>query len=373
MSNVHRSAEHIERELAETRLNISQTLDVIQDRMSPGNLLMSVYHSTGFAAGRDRLGHASHQAVSQAGRAGAVIGESIRTNPMAATLVGVGVAWMLLGDAPARTNGAAKRVGAGSGVGHSRDLAERASRSGRAGMRALTDTVSGVAEGVVALARSVRDGARKVTGLAQTTTRVAAGAAGSAREHAAGVAHTAREQAAEAAHAARSQITQTSEVIMSYASTTRDRLGRTGRSALHYAEEHPLVTAGGFLAVGAIMAALLPRTRREQDIMGDAATDLSNEARAMAEGAYAEAKSAAKRVVHKASEAAEHEGLTPAQLKDEARTAAERVSNVAAAISKSARDEVDHAISKTGGHAAGEGGPERPQGGPDYAGRETRR
>ena len=72
--------QELERDVAESRERIDRTIEAIQDKLTPGQLIdegirMVTTDATGF--------------VGQ-------LGQTIRANPIPAALVGVGVIWLLL-------------------------------------------------------------------------------------------------------------------------------------------------------------------------------------------------------------------------------------------------------------------------------------
>lgn len=76
----NRTPESIERDIARTREQMSATIDQLQSKMSPGQLLDQ---------GLDYL------RSSGAGDFGSNLGRSVRDNPLPVALVGVGLAWLM--------------------------------------------------------------------------------------------------------------------------------------------------------------------------------------------------------------------------------------------------------------------------------------
>jgi ElaB/YqjD/DUF883 family membrane-anchored ribosome-binding protein len=86
--NEVRSPEQIEREINELRAQISDTLDAVQHKLSPGELLDQA------------LGYAK-----DGGAVAANIGRGMRDNPIPATLFGISLAWLWYsGSRGARTD-----------------------------------------------------------------------------------------------------------------------------------------------------------------------------------------------------------------------------------------------------------------------------
>ena len=109
----------------------------------------------------------------------------------------------------------------------------------------------------------------------------------------------------------------------------RDRAGDTLGQA-------PLLALAGGIAAGALIAALLPRTRTEDELLGDASDNLWQKAEETARQTVSLVRDAATRVVNRASEAA-------VEVVDSGRGAARRAVDRAA---DNAVEAVDSVIEK---------------------------
>lgn len=67
--------------------------------------------------------------------------------------------------------------------------------------------------------------------------------------------------------------------------SARERAAEAGAKARDSLREAPLLTLGGGLAIGALLAALLPRTRTEEKLLGPVGGRLTDTARTAAEAA----------------------------------------------------------------------------------------
>ena len=72
--------EDLERDVAEERARVDATLDEVQRRLTPGQLIDEVLHH-GRGAGNDFVAN---------------LGRTLAANPIPAALVGVGLMWLLL-------------------------------------------------------------------------------------------------------------------------------------------------------------------------------------------------------------------------------------------------------------------------------------
>src|SRR3712207_1087798 len=89
--------EHTRTEIERTRADMSETVDAIQERLSPENLKEQA---------KDRVKEAT---VGRAQEAGSGIVETIRANPLPAALTGIGLGWLLVSARRSRSE--ERRVG----------------------------------------------------------------------------------------------------------------------------------------------------------------------------------------------------------------------------------------------------------------------
>ncbi len=130
----------------------------------------------------------------------------------------------------------------------------------------------------------------------------------------------ARQKARAAIDASKSAAGKTLETSKSIAENAKRKTGET-------VENSPLAMVAGGLAVGAIVAALLPKTEREKQLLGDAGRKINDTARNAAEAA----KKAGK-------EHMEEVGLEPEQLRQQARDIFQKGFDTAKQASKAAQD-----------------------------------
>lgn len=314
------SARQLELDADATRRRLASTLDNLADNLTPGRLLDEVI-------GYSREGGASFMKG---------LGNAASTNPLPTLLLGVGAAMLLsgkgrldsvprnFGDLFSRSNGHARASGTES----------RANGGSRGSMlrdagNALGDAAESAGSGVTAAAASVSAVASSaVDRVAETATS----AAGAVRDAAGEVGAFATSAAA----AAGDEAGRLGDHARRMTHDLRDRASRL-------AEEQTLVVAIAGIALGAILAAALPRTAVEDDLMGDASdtikkaagdvaseqiTNISSEASKVAEdlgGAIAERGGSAKAVVDVVRDATERVvGAAGAGLNGEDRTNSSR-------------------------------------------------
>ncbi|MDC7982975.1 hypothetical protein PQJ75_04480, partial [Rhodoplanes sp. TEM] len=131
--------------------------------------------------------------------------------------------------------------------------------------------------------------------------------------------------------------------------------------------EQPLVVGAVGLALGALIGAAMPRSRTEDELMGDTADEMKQAASETIRSYYGEAKEAAGRVAERVRDEAEEQGLTTGSAKgaaeglardlgdrardlgDKAGELGDKVAAVAGAAKESTREELDHAKEKLAG------------------------
>lgn len=305
--------DEIEAEIARTRSDLSQTLEAIEGRLAPRQLL-----EKGFDMMRDGM----------SGDMGKV-GRVLRENPLPLALIGAGIGWLMLaqtgtgrhlGDRAADAAGSVgERVRGLIGRGGERSYAhawtkrEEAARHGgtemptagygaESGARATTGT--GYAGGSGGMAQRASSTARE-------TARSAYGTAAEAAERARGTASDAVGKVGEYGR-------QATDVAGEYADLAGRRLGDARDRFTQLLEDHPLaVGALGFLA-GAIIGASLPSTRIEEEYIGDtreelrrgaqqAGEEMLDKARNVASTAAAAATDAAREAIADTAEAVKEE------------------------------------------------------------------
>ncbi len=276
-------------DIEQTRAAMGDTLNAIQDRLSPERLKAQAKESIREAT-IGRVEKMARKAGDKAGDTGRGLMEVARDNPVPLALIGIGAGWLLYNAKKRskrdshydRTAIGYESAYTGEGAytaAHDRGIAARAEEAAHK----VTEKVSQVGEAVKAkageTAHHVSDMAANVTHRVET---IAGSAAHTVSEHAHRVEDTAESAAMKA----------------------RDKY-----------EETPWVGAAVAIALGAAAGLAIPGTRREQDLLGKKRDELLSRAkeigreklqavRRVAEGVVEETREAAK-------EYAREEGLTP--------------------------------------------------------------
>ena len=253
-----KSAAEIELEVNASRARVEQTLDQLQDRLSPGQLIDQAV--TYF---RDGGG----------GEFTRNLGESVKQNPLPVALVAVGVGWMMLAGQHTGRNGDAvpDRDDDHDADGHYVGLAEPYQTYSEP-YGAAAGTAGGVGDTLDALgeqAREMSDEARK------RMVRASKDAADRARD--------VRERA-------------------------RHRGRRVKQSVLQTINEQPLILAAIGLAIGAALGAAVPPTEAEDRLMGEARDEALRRAKEVGREQAEKARHAADTIVAAAREEAKGPG-----------------------------------------------------------------
>ena len=295
-----KSAAEIEHEVQQSRAEVEQTLDAIQARLSPGQLLDQ-------AVGYFREGRGVEFARN--------LGDSITQNPIPLALVGVGLAWIMLGGQRSARNG--NRLGSAYSDDWDDDpdafeddtgLAEESMghmhTAGDLPGSGYGDQRTGLGEDLRERGRAAKDKLGELGDQARDATA-------RARE---GVAH-AGATIADRAHEARDRVAHAGARVARRAHDARASAGYYGRRArrgvLRTLDEQPLVLGAIGLAIGAALGAALPPSETEDRLMGEARDEALRHATKAGRKQAEKARTAAGAVVQAAREEANKQGLTP--------------------------------------------------------------
>jgi ElaB/YqjD/DUF883 family membrane-anchored ribosome-binding protein len=336
------------REAEVTRHRLAGDLDELSDRLTPGQIFdeMLTYAKGGGGTFLRALSNAS------------------RENPIPSLLIGAGCMMFLsekmglnrylarhdhtngqssysngnslASEAASRVSGAARQA-----TDATASTARSVTDSVRSGVRRTTDFASeqaseiadSIKEGAESVAGTVSSAGRQVSSRARDMANQASDAASKVKQGAQDLAGTAQEYSG----AIRQQVADT-------AGQTKEQAVRAARqakdSAKSFVNEQPLVAAAIGLAIGAAIAALLPKTETEDELMGEASDAIKGAVGEAASEQLKTAKQAATSVMQEAKGVAEREGLTPAGAADIARNVGEKVKRVVGEMGSAAESQV---------------------------------
>ncbi len=260
--NGERTPEEIESEIAMTRAEMSDTLDAIQRKLSPGQILDQT-----LAYVRSGPGEFASNLT-----------ETIKQNPVPVALLGISLGWLMM--------------------------------AGRSGGRYYSGAREGEYYGPEASGYLPEESrGKKVSGFAQSTRETMSEALGKAGETASSV----QQRMGDMARGVRDT---TGQVASSVRGTTRQLASgarysaRQARSGFEYMlNEQPLILGALGIAFGAVLGAILPATRREDELMGGARDDLLQQAKEAGADQLHKARRVAEEAGEAAKEEAERQGL----------------------------------------------------------------
>ncbi len=249
----------IKREIEKTRVEMSETLGEIQERLRPDHLIQQAKDTvTEAATGKVRnimnsAGETATMMADQTKYAGRTAADYVRTHPVQMALLAGGVTWWLLRgrDRSSEWEGASEGWQDTAGL---PDYDERRPLRERVGEYAST--------------------ARETAGQYAASARETAGQyAASARETVGEFAAGARETVSDAAEAARVKAMRASERARSAATTASVRAQETWQSAStsvdDWVHEYPLAAGAIAVAVGVAIGLSVPRTEIEDRTLGE--------------------------------------------------------------------------------------------------------
>jgi len=250
-----KSSREVEGDIEQTRARMTETLDALRSRMTPGQILDEVI---GYAkdTGGGKMMHN--------------LGRTIQDNPAPLLMIGAGIAWMMAtngSQAPDARHWRERPPG-------SADEAESWSDTATVAADSLRRTGEQMAEGVASVAGATADSAAN---LRDTATRRM---------------HDFRDAAYQRGGSAYRRTRDASETLTNVLT------------------EQPFVLGALGLALGAALGAALPETETEDNLMGGASDALKEEVASVATEGYETVKTVAEKTLNNAAKEAEAQGLT---------------------------------------------------------------
>lgn len=318
--------------IEETRAEMSETIDAIQERLSPQHLKEQVkeqvreQYEEAKATVRDATIGKAEEMVRNMGdtihEARYGLTETIRQNPIPSALVGIGLGWLLMNrrsGAPRRDSGSdyqnryyrggpvysrdqrdyaggAHYYAGGSYANHD-DMVAQGKDSARSTLRRAQETAENVVERAQEQVGTIADRAQQTVGNAVSQVQETASNIGS--------------QAQETASNLADQTQEAATYIADQAQYQAQRLEDRFQQTLY---ENPLAVGAVALALGTAVGFSLPQTQRENELLGDARDNLIDRAQEVAQDTLEKVQQVAGEVVDQAQttvqERAKERGLT---------------------------------------------------------------
>jgi len=329
-----KSAAEIEREVRQERAHVERTLDELQERLSPGQLVDQAVTYLRGSGGADFMRN---------------LGETVKQNPMPLALVGVGLAWMMLADRRDRY-ARPSYWDEGDDVPYGAELYEDdLYEDGLHGAGTTAYGAGTTTYGAGTAASGEDESGESWSERAKATAEGAKERAAELGERARGLAEDATAGVGRLSASARERLARARELAARGAGDSRARASRYGRRArqgfLHTLDEHPLVLGAIGLALGAALGSALPPSESEDRLMGQTRDRLKRQAVKTGHEQVRKAEAGARAAYTAAREEAERQGLTPEQIRrageDAAAAAREKVERVGEAAARAARSEVE--------------------------------
>jgi len=320
----------IRSDIEQTRDHMSETINALQERLSPDTLKEQVKEQVAEQVRevKDNVREATigkaENMVRNAGEtvngARYTVWETIKENPVPAALAGIGLGWLFMNrrSSPQRPYQPrydrrfdyVNRGYSGQDLRYAdrsyyadrdyyggRDMAYDSRYSSRDMMDRAGDTVGNVAG-------QVRDTASNVTGQARDTV---SNVASQARDTVSNVASQAQDTAGQLVDTAQETVGGIYDQATNQAQRLEDRFERVMR-------DNPLAVGAVTIALGAAVGLVLPTTEKENELMGDARDSLVNKATSAASETFEKVQQVAGQVTDQATQAvkqgAQEQGLT---------------------------------------------------------------
>jgi hypothetical protein len=355
-------ADRIERDLEHTRARLDATLDALQRKLSPGQMVDETMHWFKEGGGAEF---------------GRNLGRNLRDNPLPVALIGIGVGWLMLsggrrqqrfpeweGDAYERTGATTYGTGAYGGLAtpggtHQpmpyeaaayEDLARKAEDAGAGVQReagesddAFHERVYAAKGAVVGVTRQAGETFATFKDRVEAAVEAAADRFRRMRHDVAAAAGAAGSRAGELASGAARQGQARLRSVYGYgqsaAYSVREgvdyatwRAREMGGRTAEYLKEQPLLMGVLGVAVGAVLGMLVPPTRHERELAGDLRRGLGEQARAAATDVSQRVSRVAESVLDTAHDAAQREGLTGMSPSRVAADAREQIADAAGRV-----------------------------------------
>ncbi|HWT71780.1 MAG TPA: DUF3618 domain-containing protein, partial [Oxalicibacterium sp.] len=271
----HRRPEEIEDDLERTRAEVSSTIDAIQSKLTPGQMM-----DQAFAYARTSL----------PAEFGTNLANTVRDNPVPVALMGVGIAWLMASGrrSSSRSSSYAQPRGRRQAYDDDYDHAYNEPYADSGGMQG--DKLHGAMEAVSEKGSEWRAQAEKK--------------GRNALDKASDLGHRIGDKASSVTERARSVGYQTRDRVSDISHRSQEQYYRAKDGVNRMVDEQPLMVGVLGLAAGALLGALLPSTRREDEMMGGVRDDLLDKAKEAASEQADRVKESAKHVAEVAKEEA---------------------------------------------------------------------
>lgn len=298
--------EAIRADIEETRARMSHRLDELGERLNPNHLKAHFKDSVRDATiGRaERMARDVGETVTDTGHS---VWDTIKSNPVPAAMVGVGLGWLIAN----RRHGAGRTHARGRRRAYGREFYGY----GRDYYRGYADTLPDTERGVFGGEAEYYGYAQEEEPSAAERMRERVGEVGErVRETAGEATDRAHEIAGNVAGGARRVAHRAEERISDLADTAQWQAHRAKDRVSHFVHDNPIAAGAAVLAMGLAAGMAIPESEKEDEILGPARDRLVDRAqgaaREVGEKVQRVAGAVASSARQTAEEAADREGLT---------------------------------------------------------------
>jgi hypothetical protein len=276
-----RDAEQLRGNIEQTRDRMSDTLDQLGERLNPNRIKRQVSDNIREAT-IGRVETMARHAADRVNDSKDGMLNTIRDNPIPAAMIGIGLGWLLFNGRREGRDDRSTSVHGFAGTGYLGDISANSPRlrqddaAGGIGASISADGDQGVRDRVV-----------------DATHRV--------EEKLSDVSHRAQEKVSDVAGGAQDKVSDVAyhvqHVASDLASTTRHQAYRVEDRFQRTLQDTPLAIGAMALAVGMAAGFVIPETRREAELMGDARDRLLDRAKEKAVETKERVQDVAERVI----------------------------------------------------------------------------
>ena len=345
MTNDTRTADDIERDIEDERAQMSGTINDLQKKFSVEAI----------------VGDIGAMFRGQGGEMGRAISQTIGRNPAAVALVGVGLAWLVLGQARAPAfKGGKGQPDLGAAYGRNPERAmprpQAAGRSLQEENRKWFDDhlfpdghqpvshsqtmapatgAAGRSDGIIG---SIRNGADAAAGAVSD-------AAGSVRDMAVDLTERLASGTGDLPEDAKARVVAARRMAHDARTAAQEAVKRGGRAASSLFEDQPLVVGALAVALGAALGGLLPHSQIEDDTLGATSERLFADAQQVFQDERAKAMAVIRAAAAEAKDVLKDTGTELADLLPEGKSAGnvivDHIGDAANRVSNTARNEAE--------------------------------
>jgi hypothetical protein len=330
-----RSAEEVEQDIRRTRSRMDETLDALNDRLSPRSILNDLL--TWFEKRNDSHSGSSHSSTGSVKRTTRTVTDYISEHPLPALMTGAGIVWMLLdsrgGEEQSRASSGSMPRGY-SPTPEPRSYVPSGAIAVQPGSTEMSDFQSGdESSSGTGITDKLKEKAGQVAG-------AVTGALGNVQDRVSGIG----ESVSSAAGSTRARLGETYQRgRISGADLGPNLQGTYSRGEERFSravDDYPLAVGVGMLGLGLLAGLLLPNTRYEDQWMGEESDRLTDAAKEKAEDLMERGKDVAQQVASGALDEAQKQGLSAEAGGDALSVAAEKIG----AVVERARSEAATAV-----------------------------